>query len=814
MRSSLSRVAALIAVGLLVVACGSSTTPPPVTTPPPITTPPPVTGPAPTSAPQVATAPTVGPTPAGPSLAQSSPLAAIPTATGGFSIGGHVTDEAGVGAEGIVATACGHPCTSSTTAGDGSYVIQDLAPGDYSIDFFDPTGRLASGFAAAQGTFTVTSEDALYVRTATANVTGVDVRLPVGLELSGIVYTPDGAPAASVGVYACPGIQSRGCHGGWSGADGQYRVRGLVDRAYWVATNSDGRYGQGYYSPSGYTNVLDEAAIVRPGTRFDLRLVAGYRIAGIVTDAAGRPIAGLQVGVCFTCRGAVTDGTGGYEVKGLIPGEYVVTFRDPVAGQMVGPSISVTIIGADVLGINARITEPPSATPSPMPTATPAPSPTFPRSPILASLPVGGTAREIGERVQLAPGPGGTLFVSIPAPGGSVLALLDRTGAPSPGWPIVVQHATACDLLLPVEDGTVRIICNETDLPQPDNDPADVRAFAFDSGADVMPGWPVQLQPAWPSRCTAVVIGDEITILEGQVAPVTQPWVSTIAADGATRSGTPVPGIEMWCGGTWAVGPDGVAYGSMHEVGDSPAAPKSSVLVAVRFDGARAGFPVKIDGIASGPAFDAAGRIVVTVSSFPRPTSRVVAFDQNGTGVSASSAELPLATGVVAYSDGAYECGAPRPRPPLIAQDGTIFVFSEIDISIFALDPLLEVMGGWPYWPATSLVYRFSPREELGCGSLALPAVGPDSTLYLPLQARDASVGGTIVAIGPDGRVRPGWPVELRRPGAAFWSVVVGSDGTVYALAIEPESDNSSSASILAIAPDSTVRWTTTIIEP
>lgn len=73
---------------------------------------------------------------------------------------------------------------------------------------------------------------------------------------------------------------------------------------------------------------------------------------------------------------------------------------------------------------------------------------------------------------------------------------------------------------------------------------------------------------------------------------------------------------------------------------------------------------------------------------------------------------------------------------------------------------------------------------------------------------------GASGAVGPDGRVRPGWPVELTRPGAEFWSVVVGSDRTVYALAVEPEAGDTSSASILAIAPDSTVRSTTTIIEP
>ncbi len=62
--------------------------------------------------------------------------------------------------------------------------------------------------------------------------------------------------------------------------------------------------------------------------------------------------------------------------------------------------------------------------------------------------------------------------------------------------------------------------------------------------------------------------------------------------------------------------------------------------------------------------------------------------------------------------------------------------------------------------------------------------------------------------------MRPGWPVELKRAGSEFWSVVVGPDGTAYALAIEPESSRTSSASILAIAPDSTVRYTTTIIDP
>ncbi len=84
----------------------------------------------------------------------------------------------------------------------------------------------------------------------------------------------------------------------------------------------------------------------------------------------------------------------------------------------------------------------------------------------------------------------------------------------------------------------------------------------------------------------------------------------------------------------------------------------------------------------------------------------------------------------------------------------------------------------------------------------------------MPLQARNDKVGGSLIAVGPDGRERAGWPVALTRPGAEFWNVAVGSDGTVFALVIEPEAREAYSASILAIAPDSTVLYTTTIIEP
>jgi hypothetical protein len=429
----------------------------------------------------------------------------------------------------------------------------------------------------------------------------------------------------------------------------------------------------------------------------------------------------------------------------------------------------------------------PTPTPTPIPSssspvastspnATPTASPSLPSSPASASLPVTGSAREIGMRVQVAPGPGGTLFVSIPRLDGSVLALLDSSGRPRPGWPITVTASTECGLLLPVDDGSVRVVCT---MENPDgNQFAPVGAFAFDPSGMLLRGWPVAIEGDTFSF-SGRMVGDRLTLFTrrslGDVVepgkPTSDGGLVTVAADGGLVSGTRVPDLA----GSGTVGPD---------------------------------------GFASGPAFGPGGRVAVVVGSPTKGTSQVLVFDPGGNAVQGRSAAIPIVT--VDENWGTTGGCPPWPEPPLIAQDGTMFIFSQAESAVFGLDSSLKVMPGWPFEPATALVLRDERyvKEDAYCPSIAIPAVGPDSTLSLPLQARDATVGGSLVAAGPDGKVRPGWPVELTRPGAEFWSVAVGSDGTTYALAIEPESSSTSSASILAIAPDSTVLYTTTIVEP
>jgi hypothetical protein len=125
-------------------------------------------------------------------------------------------------------------------------------------------------------------------------------------------------------------------------------------------------------------------------------------------------------------------------------------------------------------------------------------------------------------------------------------------------------------------------------------------------------------------------------------------------------------------------------------------------------------------------------------------------------------------------------------------------------------------MAGWPFQSNLGIEDIGScGLQDTGCGGFrATPAVGADNVLYLVQQAANTADGSRIVAIGQDGRVVDGWPVELRRSGSEFWSITAGTDGTVYALAIEPEPNGAHSATILSIAPNSDVLFNVTVVEP
>lgn len=106
-------------------------------------------------------------------------------------------------------------------------------------------------------------------------------------------------------------------------ADGSFTLRGLAPGAYQVLASAPG------LAPAG-------SEAVRTGTRnLTLRLDRGGALCGEVRDAATRrPVPGFSV-LLWPSRGplergeaitrSVFDAQGGYEVKGLLPGDYVAT---------------------------------------------------------------------------------------------------------------------------------------------------------------------------------------------------------------------------------------------------------------------------------------------------------------------------------------------------------------------------------------------------------------------------------------------------------------------------------------------------------
>jgi hypothetical protein len=188
--------------------------------------------------------------------------------------------------------------------------------------------------------------------------------------------------------------------------------------------------------------------------------------------------------------------------------------------------------------------------------------------------------------------------------------------------------------------------------------------------------------------------------------------------------------------------------------------------------------------------------------------------------VACSSVAGPDDLGLVATDDCAgIEGTCEFPAAPLVGGNGTTIVIDAgfNSTTAIAVSPSGEIVAGWPYRSNAGHQSNSvcSGGDICEGHSLASPVIGPDGVLYLVHGAADPTVGGgSLVAVGPDARVRPGWPVELKRPGAAFWSVIVGDDGTAFALAIEPEGDDATSATIVAIAPDSTILYAATVIEP
>ena len=459
-------------------------------------------------------------------------------------------------------------------------------------------------------------------------------------------------------------------------------------------------------------------------------------------------------------------------------------------------------------------TMPGISTPGPWPT----PAVTAAVTP--ASLPV-----ETGS-VALAPGPDGGLYVlavvtrSFPSdpPGRSVIALLDSIGRPRAGWPIqivgwacgaepyegVTRQSTRQPLV--ATDGSVRLVCDA----DPDGDLAGKRlAFAFTPEGTLMPGWPVDPRTGDSWEQAATVVGDRLYVpgrlITGEGGTETASvasWVNEILGDASGREGTRISTPN-------GVMPDVVLApdGSLRVV----AMGDQKLILAIDVSGPIPGWPLTFDSSVSQPAFGPDGRMYLAQVQSGRTSTLVIARDGQVLPVGSDPVDVEQA----AQWNGAGPDGGPA--PPIVSTDGTVFLIQNGDsgLKVLALDPAGKVMAGWPYQAAVHLEWQGRcGGQDAGCGVMrTTPVVGPGNVLHLLLAAADATKGGSIVAIGPDGAVRPGWPVVLPEAGSAFRSVVVGPDGTAYAVVLDRVTEPTT-ATVLAIDPDGTIRYRVPIVAP
>jgi Carboxypeptidase regulatory-like domain len=251
----------------------------------------------------------------------------------------------GAAIEGRVVDARGRP-----VAGAGIRVAQPSGSSMMPSVLRMAAGRPADATSAADGRFRVTDQQPgsrvdLSVEKdgyVTADVAGVEAPSPEPLEVVlrtaskvlGRVVTEDGQPVAGASVQVQP--ESHGARGFGPGMSGWRQVQSEEDGTFEVADVPPGRVDVAA-GAAGYRR-LELGGIEVPADEplrgLELVLVPGAEVRGTVTEADGKPAAGVFVAVTetgsmsFGHDGTMTDADGKYLIAGTAPGMRKVVAMD------------------------------------------------------------------------------------------------------------------------------------------------------------------------------------------------------------------------------------------------------------------------------------------------------------------------------------------------------------------------------------------------------------------------------------------------------------------------------------------------------
>ena len=482
---------------------------------------------------------------------------------------------------------------------------------------------------------------------------------------------------------------------------------------------------------------------------------------------------------------------------------------DPLRSPAPGPSASIISPG-------------PSLASSPSPAATPSPSIGPPPVVSPTSFPSGSGSAWMGA------GPAGATWLltvhegaNDADPSESVMALLDASGQPRPGWPLSLRgwrcgqdgppHA------LPVAaDGSIRLVCAED---SPADGPLRHVGLAFDTAGRALPGWPVEL-PDVGLTTSAAVVGNELRVIASEVQSMegaTTPeqaaawWLVAVSATGDVRVGRRYEVADAAGSFDVRLATDGIAYRlAFHDT-----EPIRTEITAFDLDGVRPGWPVTVDGITSQPVVAPDGSLAVVRLTKPGLTSQVLWFPAAGGAPAATSGNLPRDPISDRTGAGGVRVG------PIVGADGTAWVVGTVESTKPAISHLVR---------GSAVVHRYpldmplQPQgscdpQDTGCGVWrALPALGPDGTVFLPESATGgpgltSSSGGSVVAMAPTGTISRGWPLFLPDTMAGFWSLAARPDGTLVGLEVVPIGAGSQWI-LVTMGRDGAIHAATPIIQP
>ena len=290
----------------------------------------------------------------------------------GAAIEGTVIDPDGFPADGAcidVYDADGRRTAGTDVNSDGTYSVDSLAAGTYTVHFEDCNGTSLAGEWWEDEPLRTDATPITVAAGATAD--GIDAQLERGGQISGDVVDAAGDPIADGCVTVFEATSGAEAEDAGVGNDGHYSVRGLRAGQYKVLF-ACGNFAAEFYEDESTFAAADPVSLTAGGSEIvNATRGSGGTISGTVTEFSGSPAGGVCVtaidpaGEEMEVAFGVTDGDGDYTMDGVGTASYKVYFDgscsdDELPGEyyddsqtFAGADLVAATVGSDTPGIDA-----------------------------------------------------------------------------------------------------------------------------------------------------------------------------------------------------------------------------------------------------------------------------------------------------------------------------------------------------------------------------------------------------------------------------------------------------------------------------